>query len=84
MGEALCIQLGQGYTAGILYIGVKITGLRSVRTQKEISEVCGITEVTLRNNYKTILENLNLTRKQLEKGNITVDNIITGAYRNEE
>tara|TARA_R110002110_G_scaffold47357_11_gene142376 strand:- start:3091 stop:4050 length:960 start_codon:yes stop_codon:yes gene_type:complete len=84
MGEALCIQLGQGYTAGILYIGVKITGLRSVRTQKEISEVCGITEVTLRNNYKTILNNLNITRKQLESGDITVDGIVSGAYRNEE
>lgn len=84
MGEALCIQLGQGYTAAIIYVGIKITGLRSVRTQKDISEVCGITEVTLRNNYKTILENLNITRKELDMGKFTVDSIITGAYKNEE
>lgn len=84
MGEALCIQLGQGYTAGIIYIGVKITGLRSVRTQGEISKVCGITEVTLRNNYKMILKNINITRKQLEEGNITVEDIVSGAYRNGE
>ena len=84
MGEALCIQLGQGYTAAIIYIGVKITGLRSVRTQGEISKVCGITEVTLRNNYKTILKHLKITRNQLESGDISVDDIVTGAYRNEE
>ena len=84
MGEALCLQLGQGFTSGIIYIGVKITGLRSVRTQKEISEVCGITEVTLRNNYRLILGHLNITRKQIEEQAFTVDDIVSGAYKNEE
>jgi len=83
MGEALCLQLGQGWTSGIIYIGVKTTGLKSVRTQKEISETCGVTEVTLRNNYRMILEHLGITRKQIEDGEITTDSIITGAYKNE-
>tara|TARA_R100000008_G_scaffold76535_2_gene56450 strand:+ start:1707 stop:2663 length:957 start_codon:yes stop_codon:yes gene_type:complete len=83
MGEALCLQMGQGWTAGIIYIGVKITGLRSVRTQREIAEVCGITEVTLRNNYRLILDNLGITRKRIEEGNLTAQDIVTGAYKNE-
>ena len=33
------------------------------KTQKDISEVAGVTEVTIRNRYKEISENLNIDIK---------------------
>jgi len=84
MGEALCLQMGHGFTAAIIYIAVRLTHNGSYRTQRDISETCKITEVTLRNNYKVILENLNIDKKNLEQGYYTVDDIVNGMIGNEE
>ena len=48
-----------GFAAAALYIASQQLGER--RTQKDIADVAGVTEVTLRNRYKEISENLNLS-----------------------
>lgn len=47
-----------GIAAAALYIAGLLEGER--RTQREISEVSGVTEVTIRNRYKEIITTLNL------------------------
>ena len=47
-----------GIAAATLYIASVQTGRR--RTQKDVSVVCGVTEVTIRNRYKEIVNSLNL------------------------
>ena len=84
MGEALCLQMGHGFTAAIIYIAIKLTPQGSFRTQRDISETCKITEVTLRNNYNTILNNLNINKKDLEQGYYSVADIVSGVNRNVE
>tara|TARA_R110002020_G_scaffold324397_2_gene540087 strand:+ start:15 stop:995 length:981 start_codon:yes stop_codon:yes gene_type:complete len=84
MGEALCLQMGHGFTAAIIYIAIRITPKGSYRTQRDISQACKITEVTLRNNYKQILGHLKIDKKNFENGYYSVDDIVDGAYRNEE
>jgi len=84
MGEALCLQMGHGFTAAIIYIAIRLTPQGSYRTQRDISETCKITEVTLRNNYNSILKNLGIDKKNFENGYYSVDDIVSGAYRNEE
>jgi transcription initiation factor TFIIB len=44
-----------GISAAVIYVVTKDTD--DYRTQKEISNVVGVTEVTLRTRYKEILEN---------------------------
>jgi transcription initiation factor TFIIB len=47
-----------GLAAAAIYIAGVELGER--RTQREISEIAGITEVTLRNRYKDLVKKLNL------------------------
>ena len=47
-----------GVAAAAIYIASIITGER--RTQREVAEVAGVTEVTIRNRYKELVEKLNL------------------------
>ncbi len=47
-----------GIAAAALYISSLMENDR--KSQKDIAEVAGITEVTLRNRYKELSENLNL------------------------
>ena len=47
-----------GLAAAALYVASLITGEK--RTQREIADVVGVTEVTIRNRYKEMIEKLNL------------------------
>ena len=76
--------MGHGFTAAIIYIAIKLTPQGSFRTQRDISETCKITEVTLRNNYNTILNNLNINKKDLEQGYYSVADIVSGVNRRNE
>ncbi len=53
-----------GLAAAALYVASLMTGEK--RTQREIADVVGVTEVTIRNRYKEIIERLKL-KEQLEK-----------------
>ncbi len=48
----------QGVVAAIVYIACELTGEK--RTQKDIADALGVTEVTIRNRYKEIARELNL------------------------
>ena len=47
-----------GMAAASLYIASVLCGER--KTQQEVSDVAGVTEVTIRNRYKEIAEKLNI------------------------
>ncbi len=47
-----------GVAAAAIYIAAILMGER--RTQREVAEVAGVTEVTIRNRYKELVEKLNL------------------------
>jgi len=53
-----------GIAAAALYVGSLIHGEK--RTQREVADVAGVTEVTIRNRYKELIKKLNLA-KQVEK-----------------
>ena len=53
-----------GLAAASLYVASLMTGEK--RTQREIADVVGVTEVTIRNRYKEIIEKLKL-EKELER-----------------
>lgn len=53
-----------GIAAAALYVAALLTGTKV--TQREIAEVIGVTEVTIRNRYKEIVEYLKL-EEQIEK-----------------
>jgi transcription initiation factor TFIIB len=53
-----------GIAAAALYVASLIHGEK--RTQREVADVAGVTEVTIRNRYKELIKKLNLT-KQVEK-----------------
>lgn len=55
-----------GLAAAVLYVASLITGEK--RTQRAIAEVVNVTEVTIRNRYKEILEKLNL-EEELKESN---------------
>jgi transcription initiation factor TFIIB len=50
-----------GIAAAALYVASLIHGEK--RTQREVAEIAGVTEVTIRNRYKELLEVLNLEEK---------------------
>jgi len=54
-----------GIAAAALYVSALIHGEK--RTQREVADVAGVTEVTIRNRYKELLEELNL-EKDVKKG----------------
>ena len=84
MADGLYYQKGIGYTAAIIYLGIKLYPHGSFRTQREISDACRVTEVTLRNNYRLIMEGLNISKVDIENGRYTIEAITSGAYKNEE
>lgn len=47
-----------GIAAAIIYIASNLTEQR--RTQREVAEIAGVTEVTIRNRYKELCKNLNI------------------------
>ncbi len=49
-----------GIAAAALYVAALIHGEK--RTQREVADVAGVTEVTIRNRYKELLEKLNLDK----------------------
>ncbi|MBT3298117.1 transcription initiation factor IIB [archaeon] len=53
-----------GIAAAALYVASLIHGEK--RTQREVADVAGVTEVTIRNRYKELIKKLNLT-KEVEK-----------------
>ncbi len=53
-----------GIAAAALYVTALMHGEK--RTQREVADVAGVTEVTIRNRYKELLERLNL-EKELKK-----------------
>lgn len=53
-----------GVAAAAIYIATVLEGEQ--RTQREVAEICGITEVTIRNRYKELVEKLGLA-KEIEK-----------------
>jgi transcription initiation factor TFIIB len=82
MGEALCISMNAGFVAAIIYMAI-LCRPYGTRTQVEIADSCRITEVTLRNNYREICKNLNISIEELRNGKYSVNDIVNGAYRNE-
>lgn len=50
-----------GIAAAALYVSALIHGEK--RTQREVADVAGVTEVTIRNRYKELLEELNLDKE---------------------
>lgn len=63
-----------GIAAAALYIAGILEGER--KTQRDISEVSGVTEVTIRNRYKEIIKKLNLEddiKKLKSKGKLPVE-----------
>jgi transcription initiation factor TFIIB len=55
----------KGIAAGALYIASKINNER--KTQAEIAKVADVTEVTVRNSYKELIENLGFLNEEIEK-----------------
>ena len=55
-----------GIAAAALYVSSLIHGEK--RTQREVADVAGVTEVTIRNRYKELIKELKLT-KEVEKKN---------------
>ena len=82
MGEEKCLSMNSGYVAAIIYMAILCRNY-STRTQGDISRICGVTEVTLRTNFKRICKHMGLDRQLIKEGYYTVEDIITGAYRNE-
>ena len=61
-----------GLAASALYVACTLEG--EEKTQKDIAEAAGVTEVTIRNRYKELLEELKLENeiKKLKKKKIIV------------
>ncbi|NTV23498.1 MAG: hypothetical protein HGA85_03930 [Nanoarchaeota archaeon] len=55
----------KGIAAGALYIASKIHNEK--KTQAEIAKVADVTEVTVRNSYKELIENLDFLNSEIEK-----------------
>ena len=53
-----CGKGPMGIAAASLYVAALLTGEK--RTQREVADVAGVTEVTIRNRYKELLEELGL------------------------
>ncbi len=56
----------QGIAAAALYVAALSHGEK--RTQREVADVAGVTEVTIRNRYKELLDKLNLNQVSKKKG----------------
>ena len=56
--RSLRVGGGPQESPSIIYIASVLCGKR--RTQREVAEVAGVTEVTIRNRYKELIQNLNI------------------------
>jgi len=54
-----------GVAAAVLYIAAQLTGEK--KTQREVAEVAGVTEVTIRNRYKELVKSLKFKELEEEK-----------------
>ena len=54
-----------GISAAALYVAALINDEK--RTQREVADIAGITEVTIRNRYKELIEKLKLEEKIKQK-----------------
>jgi transcription initiation factor TFIIB len=59
-----------GIAAASLYVAALINNEK--RTQREVADVAGVTEVTIRNRYKELLKELDL-KDQIKKKDIEAD-----------
>lgn len=82
MGEAKFISMNTGYVSAIIYMAVLCRDYNN-RTQNDICKVCGVTEVTLRTNFRKICEGMGIDKFLIKEGHYSVEDIVTGAYRNE-
>lgn len=82
MGEERCLSMNTGFVVAIIYMAIQCRNY-SYRTQRELSDVSGITEVTLRSNFKAICENMDICRDSLKNGAYSIEDIVSGAYKNE-
>ena len=57
-----------GIAAAALYVSALLHGEK--RTQREVADVAGVTEVTIRNRYKELLEELKLEKEIKKKKKI--------------
>ena len=82
IGNHLCLTMNVGWTGSIIYLTMRLgpQNTRSYRTQRDICTTLGVTEVTIRNNFKIIIELLGLDKENLLK--YTVEDVIAGAYDN--
>ena len=79
IAEDRCMNVSKGFTAGCIYAVTQLSDMNvSYRTQCEISDVVGITEVTLRTNYKKMLKMVNLSREKIKE--LTMEEFMEGAY----
>ena len=63
--ELICnLFVTSGIAAAALYVAALINGEK--RTQREVADVAGVTEVTIRNRYKELLDKLKL-EKEIKK-----------------
>jgi transcription initiation factor TFIIIB Brf1 subunit/transcription initiation factor TFIIB len=76
MAEERYVTANSGYLAACIYLTGRLLKTVSIRTQAEISEVCNVTEVTLRNNLLVILKMVNTERGDLE--GISFEDFMTG------
>ena len=76
MAEERFITANKGFLAACLYLTGRLLPNTSYRTQVEISDVCNITEVTLRNNLINLLKMVNMTREDINI--LTYDEFIEG------
>jgi len=54
-----------GIAAAALYVAALMNGEK--RTQREVADVAGVTEVTIRNRYKELIEKLELDKKKTKR-----------------
>ena len=73
------ITTNAGFTAACIYMAGQLQKGACTRTQGEISDICNITEVTLRNNMLIILEMVHLTREQFKE--LTLEEFLEGVRR---
>ena len=77
MAQERYITTNAGYLAACLYLTGRLLKTTSIRTQRDISDVCNITEVTLRNNLLVMLKMVNMERGDIET--TSFEDFMTGA-----
>ncbi|HEC57167.1 MAG TPA: transcription initiation factor IIB [Candidatus Syntrophoarchaeum butanivorans] len=74
------LTVGKGpisIAAAAIYIAARLCG--DTRTQKEVAAATGVTEVTIRNRYKDIVEALGIELPQLQPSSTTASNLTSSS-----